>query len=81
MAIMPSSVTPPPRLSEQTTGDARFNRPWSLCGNPSLSLPTGVTEENLPLAVQLAGAPHTEDRLLEIGGWCESVIGFRARPE
>jgi aspartyl-tRNA(Asn)/glutamyl-tRNA(Gln) amidotransferase subunit A len=80
VAIMPSSVTPPPNLRENITGNARFNRPWSLCGNPSLSIATDVTEENLPLAVQLACAPHMEERLLEIGGWCESVIGFRAQP-
>jgi aspartyl-tRNA(Asn)/glutamyl-tRNA(Gln) amidotransferase subunit A len=81
VAIMPSSVTPPPKLSEQTTGNAQFNRPWSLCGSPSLSIPTGVTEENLPLAIQLAAAPHMEEMLLEAGGWCESVIGFRDQPE
>lgn len=80
VAIMPSSVTPPPKLSENITGNARFNRPWSLCGTPALSIPTDVTDENLPLAIQLASAPHMEESLLEIGGWCESVIGFRAQP-
>lgn len=80
VAIMPSSVTPPPRLSENTTGNARFNRPWSLCGNPSLALPTGVTDENLPLGIQLTTAPHEEEKLLRIGGWCESVFGFNEAP-
>lgn len=80
VAIMPSSLTPPPKLSEGTTGNAGFNRPWSLCGSPSLSIPTAVTEENLPLAVQLASAPDMEESLLEYGGWCGSVIGFRGQP-
>ena len=80
VAIMPSSVTPPPKLNEGTTGTAQFNRPWSLCGSPSLSIPTGLTDENLPLAIQLACAPHMEETLLEIGGWCESVIGFAEQP-
>ena len=41
---------------------------------------TGITDENLPLAVQLTSAPHEEEKLLQIGGWCESVFGFNEAP-
>ncbi len=79
-AIMPAAVTTPPELTQNTTGDARFNRPWSLCGIPSLALPTGLSGDSLPLGVQLIAGEHEEESLLQIGGWCESLFGFGEAP-
>ncbi|MCZ6472784.1 MAG: amidase [SAR324 cluster bacterium] len=79
-AIMPSAVTTPPELTQNTTGDPRFNRPWSLCGVPSLSLPIGLSSEHLPVGVQLISMEHADEQLLRIGGWCESVFGFNEAP-
>ncbi len=80
LAITPGSTTAPPKLTENTTGNALFQRPWSLCGLPSLSLPTEVNGENLPLAVQLVAAEGQEERLLQYGGWCESLFAFDGSP-
>jgi Asp-tRNA(Asn)/Glu-tRNA(Gln) amidotransferase A subunit family amidase len=45
-----------------STGDARFNSPWSLAGLPSLGLPCIKDDNGLPLGIQLIG--RTEEQLL-----------------
>ena len=62
------------------TGDASLCAPWSSAGVPSLSLPTGVDDTGLPLALQLVQAPGGTARLLGVAAWCEHVVGFAARP-
>jgi amidase len=62
------------------TGDASLCAPWSSTGVPSLSLPTGVDDTGLPLALQLVQAPGGTARLLGVAAWCEHVVGFAARP-
>jgi Asp-tRNA(Asn)/Glu-tRNA(Gln) amidotransferase A subunit family amidase len=62
------------------TGDASLCAPWSSAGVPALSLPTGVDEAGLPLALQLVQAPGGTVRLLGVAAWCERVLGFAARP-
>ena len=62
------------------TGDASLCAPWSSAGVPSLSLPTGVDDTGLPLALQLVQAPGGTGRLLGVAAWCEHVVGFAARP-
>jgi aspartyl-tRNA(Asn)/glutamyl-tRNA(Gln) amidotransferase subunit A len=62
------------------TGDASLCAPWSSAGVPSLSLPTGVDDTGLPLALQLVQAPGGTARLLGVAAWCERVVGFAARP-
>ncbi|MFW3168403.1 amidase [Geodermatophilus sp. CPCC 206100] len=45
--------------------------PWNLAGLPALVLPAGTRPEGHPLAVQLAGPPGAETRLLWIAGELE----------
>ncbi len=80
VAITPGSVTPAPELMLNTTGDARFQRPWSLLGIPTLAVPTGLTAERLPMGVQLVAAPDEEEVLFQVGGWCESLFRFNLMP-
>lgn len=64
-----------------TTGDASFQTIWSMFGFPSMTLPTVLSPEGLPHAVQLAGRPFQERSLLRIASWCESLFGrFPAPP-
>ena len=77
--ISPTAPAPaPPGLAH--TGDASLCAPWSSAGAPSVSLPSGVSGAGLPLAVQLSQAPGASARLLGVAAWCESALGFRARP-
>ncbi len=63
----------------ETTGDPLFNSPWSYLGFPTACLPYAWTREGLPLSIQLAARRGSDARLLEVGAWCEKVIGFEAR--
>lgn len=78
-AIMPTAPAPPPDPS--TSGEPMFLTPWTLCGIPALSLPAAVAPENLPLGVQLIAGSGNDEALLQIGKWCEALIGFDKLPE
>ena len=76
--IMPSAPGPAPDRS--TTGDAVFNGPWTGLGVPTVSVPSGLTADGLPLGTQLIGAPLGEARLLAAARWVEACVGFTAVP-
>lgn len=77
--LTPTATDVAPDLS--TTGDRTFQAPWSLLGLPALSLPSGLSPEGLPLAIQLAAAPFQEAQLLAAARWCEAVLGPLPAPE
>jgi amidase len=49
--------------------------PINLLGLPALVVPFGMTEEGLPIGVQLIGRPWEEELLLEIGVRLENARG------
>ena len=63
-----------------STGDPVFNNPWSMSGNPVVGLPSGLSGQGLPMAVQLVGAAFAEGRLLALARWCERQLGFNDMP-
>jgi aspartyl-tRNA(Asn)/glutamyl-tRNA(Gln) amidotransferase subunit A len=77
--ITPPAPTPA-LLGLESTGDPAFNAPWSFAGFPSMTLPSGLTGNGLPLGVQLIDGPYEESHLLEVAGWCEGVLGFERTP-
>lgn len=77
--IMPSTPSAAPK-GLTSTGDPAFNSPWSFCGFPALTLPSGVTDTSLPLGLQLVARPFCEDVLLQTGAWCEQAINFVQHP-
>jgi Asp-tRNA(Asn)/Glu-tRNA(Gln) amidotransferase A subunit family amidase len=64
----------------ESTGDPVFNNPWSMSGNPVVGLPSGLSREGLPIAVQLVGAAFDEGHLLALARWCEKELGFNEIP-
>src|SRR5207245_919542 len=64
-----------------STGDPVFNNPWSMTGNPVVGLPSGLSEQGLPMAVQLVGDALAEGRRLALARWCEQKLGFKEMPE
>lgn len=58
-ALRLGSTTVNPR-----TGQGRFTRLSNLTGFPSLSVPTGLDSNGMPLSVQLHGRPFEEDVIL-----------------
>jgi aspartyl-tRNA(Asn)/glutamyl-tRNA(Gln) amidotransferase subunit A len=54
----------------------RFTRLFNLLGWPALSLPNGISDEGLPMGVQIAGPPDSEERLLILGHQLEKALGL-----
>src|SRR5215475_684678 len=71
-----SNIAPGP----ETTGDPSFQAPWSLLGWPSISLPSGVSPDGLPFAVQLVARRLDEVTLLRAARRVEQVLAFDGRP-
>lgn len=57
-----------------------YTYPFNLTGHPALSLPCGLTQDGLPLGLQLVGRWHEDHLLLDLAEKFESAIGFTARP-
>jgi aspartyl-tRNA(Asn)/glutamyl-tRNA(Gln) amidotransferase subunit A len=78
--LMTPSAPTPALHGLSSTGNSAFNVPWSLCGFPVMTLPSGVTHDNLPLGIQIIGRPYEEHRLLSIALWCERALDFPKEP-
>lgn len=76
--IMPA--TPGTAPGRDSTGDPKFNSPWSYSGLPVVSIPCGLAADGLPAAVQLVGRPFAEGPLLAAAAWCEQRLAFHHRP-
>jgi len=63
-----------------STGNPVMQGPWTIMGIPSISLPSGLSKNGLPLAIQLVGPPKAEYRLLAVSRWCEPVLEVNLRP-
>jgi amidase len=48
----------------------------TLVGCPALSLPCGLTQEGLPVGLQLVGRPHGDGELLGVALLLEKALGF-----
>ena len=76
--VTPATVSAAPGL--ETTGDPRFNSPWSYAGLPTVSIPCALTAAGLPISLQLIGPAWSEAKLLAIAAWCEQRLAFDALP-
>ena len=56
-----------------------FTAPWNVTGQPALSIPSGTTEDGLPVAVQLVGRPHSDGVLLQVAAQLEQRLGWPDR--
>ena len=79
VVITPATPAPAPK-DRNTTGDAAFQVPWTTSGLPTITLPSGLSEDGMPLALQLGGLPFEEGKLLGIARWCESALGVQLSP-
>ena len=74
--VMPATTDLPP--APETTGDPRFNAPWSFTGQPVISLPVEWID-GLPFAVQFVGLPMCEDDLFPLVALIEHEIALPRR--
>jgi aspartyl-tRNA(Asn)/glutamyl-tRNA(Gln) amidotransferase subunit A len=77
--VMPATDTTAPATLD-TTGDPKFQRPWSYAGLPAVSIPCGLAGAGLPAGLQLVGRRNGEAALLAVARWCERCLEFRHLP-
>jgi aspartyl-tRNA(Asn)/glutamyl-tRNA(Gln) amidotransferase subunit A len=70
-----SNVAP----ARDTTGDRRFQAPWSLLGVPAVTLPCGLAN-GLPVGLQLVAGYWQEAPLLAIAAWAERTLPALSTP-
>jgi len=73
LLLTPSARGEAPK-SLASTGDALFNRVWTLLGVPCVSLPWGKGPLGLPLGIQLVSAIENDSALLAHAHWAASQL-------
>jgi aspartyl-tRNA(Asn)/glutamyl-tRNA(Gln) amidotransferase subunit A len=77
--LTPATPAPAPR-DLRTTGDAKFQSPWTYAGVPAIALPSGRSQSGMPLGLQLVAPALQEERLLQAARWCEATLGVTLMP-
>lgn len=77
--LTPSTPTPAPR-DLTTTGDPSFQSPFTFGGFPTITLPSGLSDDGLPFGVQLAAPHFADETLLAAAHWCEEIIDANLTP-
>ena len=75
--LTPSSKGEAP-VGLHTTGDAVFNKMWTLMHGPNVGIPVCFGPTGLPVGVTLVGPRMSEPRLLAIALACAPVIDAEA---
>jgi aspartyl-tRNA(Asn)/glutamyl-tRNA(Gln) amidotransferase subunit A len=77
--LTPATPAAAPR-DLNTTGDPRFQSPWTYAGVPTIALPSGLSQHGLPLGVQLIAPARQEEGLLRTARWCEATLNVTLEP-
>jgi Asp-tRNA(Asn)/Glu-tRNA(Gln) amidotransferase A subunit family amidase len=70
--LTPATLGEAPPLA--STGDPVCSTRWTLVGAPAIALPSALSPNGLPLAVQLVGQRGRDRDLLGIAGWLERLL-------
>jgi len=55
--------------------------PASMAGLPAISVPSGLSQDKLPLGLHVIGKPFDEATVLKVGQVIEDAAGFTAKPQ
>ena len=83
MTTAPERVTPEELygpMSEQEWTWGPFTIPFDFNGAPTISLPSGLNSEGLPLSIQFVGKHLAEPLLVQVGESYESATQHNLRP-
>jgi len=73
--ITPSAKGPAP-LGLSSTGDPIMNLPWTNSGLPTLTIPSSLSAQGLPLGLQLVGHWSGDEVLFAVGMQVEAEDGI-----
>lgn len=71
--LAPAALGPAPE-GLSSTGDSIFNGLWTLVGAPAITIPAFVSEDGLPMGLQLVGPRGDDARLLRTARWLEALL-------
>jgi len=78
-AILPTAPTTAPK-GLASTGSPFFCVPWSISGFPAITIPSGLDEQGLPLALLIGSGPMDEEKLFTVAARCECLLSFASNP-
>ena len=90
--IAPGAAIPAPRIGEGRRFDdvaggvdligsiLRFTQPFDVTGQPAIAIPTGMSSDGLPLAMQIIGRPFAEVTVLQVASAYEKARGALPAP-
>ena len=62
-----------------STGDARYNRLWTLTGTPCVNIPAHVTDGGLPVGVQVIARYGDDAKALAAARFVEEALARKVR--
>jgi aspartyl-tRNA(Asn)/glutamyl-tRNA(Gln) amidotransferase subunit A len=86
LILTPTTPTPPFRLGEKISDPLQmylsdiFTIPVNLAGLPALSLPVGLTTDNLPVGVQIIGPQFKDELVLALAYQIEKDLALKFIP-
>jgi amidase len=84
LVMTPTTAAPPPpaeisrgagalRSFHQASPYVCYTPPWNYVGQPAASIPAGYDGDGLPMAIQLAGPPHSETTIISLAAQLEAA--------
>jgi len=86
LILAPTTPTPPFKLGEKVSDPLQmylsdiFTIPVNLAGLPALSLPAGLTENHLPIGVQIIGPQFRDELVLALAYQLERELSLKLIP-
>ena len=71
--ICPPAPGAPPRTIK-STGNPVMNMPWTHAGMPVITMPSGWTEDSLPMGLQIASRSGSDEQLMAWAGPIERAL-------
>jgi Asp-tRNA(Asn)/Glu-tRNA(Gln) amidotransferase A subunit family amidase len=72
LVTVPATGAAPVGLAD--TGDAMFCAPWSFLGVPAVTVPSGKSQDGLPLGFQVVGRWGDDLPTLQTAAWIETAL-------
>lgn len=62
--VNPSTITEAP-YGIESTGSPLMNLPWTYCGLPTITIPSGYSKNNLPMGLHFSGFFMQDEKMIE----------------